>query len=135
MVRTARAAGLFALSLALLATRRAGGAAPVQPRGLAHRASGVPRRARALRAVTPAEEAQANNGARAEAAEVAAPAAEPPAAPERVDSAGAFFSVLLRAAGVSPAASKALVFDKLQSALLTTACAAHLHPKQKAATN
>jgi hypothetical protein len=41
----------------------------------------------------------------------------------------------VRAAGVSTAASKALVFDKLQSALLTTACAAHLHPKQKAATN
>ena len=82
--------------------------------------------------MTPAEEALANSGASAEAAEVTSPAAEEPAAPERVDNAGAFFSVLLRAAGVSPAASQALVFDKLQSALLTTARAAGLRVIQQA---
>ena len=133
MARRCRLAAGLALSLALLAARRAGGAATSQPRGAPHHAAiAAPRRARALRAVTPAEEALANSGASAEAAEVASPAAEASAAPERVDNAGAFFSVLLRAAGVSPAASQALVFDKLQSALLTTARAAGLRVIQQA---
>ena len=123
MARRCRCAAGLALSLALLAARRAGGAAPAQLRGLTHHHGIVraPRRARALRAVTPAEEALANSGARAEAEEVASSAAEAPAASGGgVDNAGAFFDVLLRAAGVSPAASQALVFDKLQSAILTT---------------
>jgi hypothetical protein len=132
----------LALALALLASRGAGGSQPAQPhdRTSHRRISTAPRRARALRAETPAEEAQTTIFEREEDVEAASSA--PAGSAGDGAGAGPLFSVLLRAAGVPPGAAKALVFDKLQSAVLTTArplcacvsraCVAHRSSLQEA---